>query len=141
MSKVRGRSREDPMPEEWWPRGATQSLRSGAAAKRSCPTSEIRGGSQECQAVTAQEWPRGAIQSLRPGVADRRSHTPSEVGATDWRSHPAYEARVRGLEEPPSVRGQGRRPGRSTHVQEVVAVLAQEGLEELSHVEGQEGWW
>ena len=27
------------------------------------------------------------------------------------------------------------------HVQGVVAVWAQEGLEEPSHVEGQEGWW
>ena len=27
------------------------------------------------------------------------------------------------------------------HVQGVVAVRVQEGLEELSHVEGQEGWW
>ena len=26
------------------------------------------------------------------------------------------------------------------HVQEAVAAQAQEGLEELSHVEGQEGW-
>ena len=112
-----------------------------STAERSYSTLEVRGSGQECQAVTAQEWPRGAIQSLRPGVADRRSHTPSEVGATDWRSHPAYEARVRGLEEPPSVRGQGRRPGRATFVQGAVVALAQEGLEEPSHVEGQEGWW
>ena len=27
------------------------------------------------------------------------------------------------------------------HIQGVVAARAQEGLEELSHVEGQEGWW
>ena len=27
------------------------------------------------------------------------------------------------------------------HVQGAVAAWAQEGLEELSHVEGQEGWW
>ena len=27
------------------------------------------------------------------------------------------------------------------HVQGAMAVWAQEGLEELSHVEGQEGWW
>ena len=27
------------------------------------------------------------------------------------------------------------------HVQGAVAAQAQEGLEELSHVEGQEGWW
>ena len=27
------------------------------------------------------------------------------------------------------------------HVQGAVAVRAQEGLEELSHIEGKEGWW
>ena len=41
---------------------------------------------------------------------------------------PTPEARGSGLEEQP-------------HVQGAVAVQAQEGLEELSHVEGQEGWW
>ena len=73
-----------------------------------------------------------------PSAAER-SHPMSEVRATVWRSHPVYEARVRGREEPPHIRGQGRRSGRSTHVQGAVAALAQEGLEELSHVEGQEG--
>ena len=59
------------------------------------------------------------------------------------------------LEELPRVRGQGRQPGGATphpkpeargggqedqpHVQGAVAVRVQEGLEELSHVEGQEG--
>ena len=113
MSKVRGRSREDPMPEGWWPRGATQSLRSGAAAKRSCPTSEIRGGSQECQAVTAQEWPRGAAPPPRSGAAAKRSY-------------PLPEARGGGRVEQP-------------HIQGTVAVWAQEGLGELFHVQGQEG--
>ena len=42
------------------------------------------------------------------------------------RSHPAPEARGGGQEEPP-------------HIQGVVAARAQEGLEELSNVEGQEG--
>ena len=44
------------------------------------------------------------------------------------RSYPASEARGGGREEQP-------------HVQGVVAVRAQEGLEEPSHVEGQQGWW
>ena len=30
--------------------------------------SEVKGSSQECQAVTAQEWPRGATLHLRSGV-------------------------------------------------------------------------
>ena len=33
MSEARGRSREDPMPKEWWSRGVTPHPRSGAAAK------------------------------------------------------------------------------------------------------------
>ena len=43
------------------------------------------------------------------------------------RSHPMPEARGGGQEEP-------------HHIQEAVAMQAQEGLHELSHVEGQEGW-
>ena len=115
MSEVRGRSRKDPMPEGQWPRGVPHvqgqgqwlrvlgcdgagmaeksypSLRSWAAAKRSYPTSEVRGSGQE-------ELP----------------HSPKP------------EARGGGWEELP-------------HVQGAVAAWAQEGLEELSHVEGQEG--
>ena len=44
------------------------------------------------------------------------------------RSNPMPKARDGGREGQP-------------HVQGVVAVRAQEGLEELSHVESQEGWW
>ena len=44
------------------------------------------------------------------------------------RSYPTHEARGGGWEEQPNLQG-------------VVAVRAQEGLEELSHVESQEGWW
>ena len=47
--------------------------------------------------------------------------------AVTLRSHPEPKARAGGREEQP-------------HVQGTVAVWAQEGLEELSHVEGQEGW-
>ena len=43
------------------------------------------------------------------------------------RSNPTPEARGGGREDQP-------------HIQGAVAVRAQEGLEELSHVEGQEGW-
>ena len=35
ISKVRGRSRKDPMPEGRWPRGATPRPRAGAAAESS----------------------------------------------------------------------------------------------------------
>ena len=44
------------------------------------------------------------------------------------RTYPTPEARGGGQEDQP-------------HVQGAVAVRAQEGLEELSHVEGQEGRW
>ena len=46
---------------------------------------------------------------------------------TAERSYPASEARGGGREDQP-------------HVQGAMAARAQEGLEELSHVEGQEGW-
>ena len=40
-SEIRGRSQEDPMPEGQWPRGATPHLRSGVAAGRRYPMSEV----------------------------------------------------------------------------------------------------
>ena len=61
--------------------------------------------------------PRGATLRPRPGALARRSH-------------PALEARG-------GARGQGRWPGEAT--QGAMAVRVQEGLEEPSHVEGQEG--
>ena len=60
------------------------------------------------------------------GTAER-SYPMSEVRGGDERSYPASEVRGGGWEEQP-------------HVQGAVAARAQEGLEELSHVEGQEGW-
>ena len=42
------------------------------------------------------------------------------------------------LEGKGGAQGKGWRPGGGT--QGAVAALVQEGLEELSHVEGQEGW-
>ena len=57
-------------------------------------------------------------------------------------SYPASEARGGGQEEQPhaptpEARGGGRED--QPHVQRAMAARAQEGLEELSHVEGQEG--
>ena len=40
----------------------------------------------------------------------------------------------------PTPEARGSRWDDQAHVQEALAVQAQEGLEELSHVEGQEGW-
>ena len=86
---------------EVWPRGATRCPRSEAAAERSYPTSEVRGGGQECQAVMAQERQGGATPCPRSGVAARRSY-------------PMPDARGVSREEQP-------------HVQGAVAVRAQEG--------------
>ena len=49
MSEVRGRSREDPIPEGRQPRGATPRPKPGAVARRSNPAPEGRGGGQEEQ--------------------------------------------------------------------------------------------
>ena len=130
MSEVRDRSRKDPMPEGRWPRGVPHvqgqgqwlrvlgcdgagmaeksypSPRSWAAAKRSYPTSEVKGSGQvELPHIRGQgRWPRGATP---------RSHT----------------------------RGRGGGREDQLHVQGAVDAWAQEGLEELSNVEGQEGRW
>ena len=57
---------------------------------------------------------------------------------------PKPKARGHGRKELPHVpmpeaRGSGQEE--QPHIQGAVAVRVQEGLEELSHVEGQEGWW
>ena len=62
---------------------------------------------------TEGETPRGATPHLRSGAAAERSYPISEV------------------------RGTGREE--RTHVQGEMAVWAQEGQEELLHVQGQEG--
>ena len=61
------------------------------------------------------------------GAAERR-YPASEVRGSDERSYPTSKARGGGREDQP-------------HIQGAVAARAQEGLEELSHVEGQEGRW
>ena len=74
---------------------------------------EVKGSNRECQGVTVKEWPRGATPRPRSGTASRRSY-------------PLPKARGDGQEELP-------------HVQVAVAAWVQEGLEELFHVQGQEG--
>ena len=110
-----------------------------ARTAESYPTSEVRDSGPECQAATVQE---------RLGGANPRPRS----GAAAGRRHPEPEARGSDPEEPPRARGQGRQLGGATHAQGqgrrpargatrgVVAALAQECLEELSHVEGQERW-
>ena len=69
------------------------------------------------------------------------SPRPRSGGAAE-RSYPASEVRAGCRKElpqapKPEARGGGREE--QPHVQGAVAARAQEGLEELSHVEGQEG--
>ena len=105
-------------------------------AEKSYPASEVRGGSRE-------ELPRVRCQWLPGG------DTPLPRSKAAWRSHFVPEARGGDPEEPPRARGQGWQLGGATNAQGqgkepggatrgVVAAQAQEGLEELSHVEGQE---
>ena len=54
-------------------------------AKRSYPTSEVRGSGRECQAVTAQERPRGATLRPRPGAAAGRSNPTFKEQWLRWR--------------------------------------------------------
>ena len=69
-----------------------------AVAKRSYPTSEVRGSGRECQAVMAQERQRGATPHSRSGGAAERSYSVSEV-------------RGGSREEQPHTGGQGWQPG------------------------------
>ena len=55
------------------------------------------------------------------------------------RSYSTFKVRRGSCEELPQARGQGQRPRGATHVQGEVTAPAQEGLEELLHVQGQEG--
>ena len=91
---------------------------------------------------------RGQGQWLRvPGCDSagtaEKSYPASKVRGGDERSYPASEVRGGGREElphapKPKARGGGQED--QPNVQAAVAARVQEGLEELSHVEGQEGW-
>ena len=97
-------------------------LRNG---REQIPKSEVRGGGrEELRRVRGQWRPGGDTPCPRSGAA------------AEW-SYPMSEARGGGPEEPPHAGGQGRWLGGAT--QGAVVAWAQEGLEELSHVEGQEG--
>ena len=124
-------------------------------AKRSYPASEVRGSGRQYQTAMVQERPRGATPRPRSGGAAERRYPASEVRGCDERSYPTSEVRGGGREEiphapsqrpraaarrsnpTPEARGGGQED--QPHVQGAVDARAQEGLEELSHVEGQEG--
>ena len=115
------------------PRGATPRLRSAGAAERRYPASEVRGSDErsypasEVKGDGREEKPH--VPSPRPGVVGRKSYpTPlrPRPRAAAGRSNPMTKAR-------------GGDPEDQPHLQGAVAAWEQEGLEELSHVEGQEG--
>ena len=95
-------------------------------AGRSYPASEVRGGGREFQAATAQEQPRGATPAQGQGRWLGGATQGLRPGAEAGRSYPTPEVRGSGQEE-------------ESHIQGAVAVWAQEGLEELLHVQGQDG--
>ena len=84
--------------------GAQPSLQSNShvhtcdrTAKRSYPTSEVRGSGLECQAAMAQKQLRGTTPRWRSWVTVERSYLVSEARDCGWK-------------ELPHVRGQGQRP-------------------------------
>ena len=93
-----------------------------AMAGRRYPASEAGGNSRE-------ESPHflGQGRRLRPRAAAGRSNPKPKVRAATGSSNPTPKARGSGWKGQP-------------HIQGVVAVRAQEGLEDPSHVEGQQGW-
>ena len=106
-------------------------------------TPEVRASSLQCQAAMAQEQLRRATPRPRSGTTAERSYPASKVRGDGWEEIPHIRGQGQWLMSHPmsdargSARGQGRWPGEATRG--TVAVQAQEGLEELSHVEGQEG--
>ena len=100
------------MQEGRWPRGVTPHPRSGAAAE-SIRLRQRRNGREE-------------LPHVRGRGGDERSYPASEVrgsGQEELPHAPMPKARGSGQEDQP----------------QALAAQAQEGLEELSHVEGQEG--
>ena len=88
----------------------------GGSSERRYPASEVRGGNKRSYPMS------------RSGAVARRRYPKTlspRPGAAVGRSYPMPEARVGGQEDQPHS----------------VAALAQEVLEELSHIEGQEGRW
>ena len=126
------------------PRGATPSPRSGAEAGRTpCPKG---GGQEELPHVRGRGWGEAAKRRYPASAvrgSNERSYPTSEVrggGPEELPHTPKPEARGGGGEEQPRPEARGDGQEDQPHVQGAVAEWVQEGLEELSHFEGQEGW-
>ena len=133
------------------PRGATSCLRSGAEAGR---TPCLKGsGQEELPHVRGQGWvaerryPASKVRGngreelpLAPMPEARGSgweeQPMPEARDGDKRSYPTSEVRGSGREELPHTRGQGQQ---REELPRAMDARVQEGLEELSHIEGQEG--
>ena len=100
-------------------RGVTPHLRSGVATRGVTPC--LRSG-----AAVGRRYPTPQARGRGGGREDLLSAPTPRPRVAAGRRNPTPEARGSGLED-------------QFHVQGAVAVRAQEGLEELSHVEGQEG--
>ena len=97
----------------WHLGGAIPRLRSGAAAERNNPVSEVSGGKEETPRVRGQ----GSGQEELPHVRGQwrlRGDTPRPRSGEDRRSHLVPKARGSDLEEPPRARGQGQQLGGAT---------------------------
>ena len=90
---------------------------------------EPRQGCDQRAKRSREELPHVRGQGQKPGGP----HALEEVAK---RNYPTFEVRSGSWEELPDVRGQ-----ELLHLQGAVAARAQKGLEELFHVQGQEGRW
>ena len=130
MSEVRGRSREDPMPEGRRPRGVTPHPSSGAAAEstrlwwhRNCqeelPKSKVRAAAERTYpSVWGQgRWLGGATPRPQAWGQGRRlwgATPPPRLGMGAGRTNHTPEARDGGWEELPHAQGHRPKPGGPT---------------------------
>ena len=97
-SKVRGSGLEcQAATVQERPRGATPRPRSGAAAGRSHPTTEARGGTQG-----QGRQPEGATPRQRPGQRPRAATRCPRPVAAAWRGNPTLKVRKGGERRYPS---------------------------------------
>ena len=95
-------------------------------SREELPHAQSQGWQPRVQGAMAQGQLRGTTPRPRSGVVAKRSYPTSQARAEAGRTYPTPEARGRGQEEQP-------------HLQEAVAAGAQEGLEELLHIQGYKG--
>ena len=99
-------------------------------------------GRTDVEAQTPIFWPPNAKHGrLRPGTlsAAERRYPTSEVRGSGRECQAATAQEwLRGATQ---VQGRGGGREEQPHIQGAVAAQVQEDMEELSHIEGQEGWW